>query len=664
MNLFSEELFPTPRAIGRKMVAKIKGDVNGDVKYWLEPSAGKGDLAAVIREPVTFEEFEEEMHPDEPGKRRRHRPHYWTDHHGRGHIDVIEIQPDLVHVLRAKNYDVVGHDWLEYNGTSYYDAIVMNPPFSRGAAHLLKAWDFLHNGEIVCLLNEETLLSPHTEERRRLLAIIESNFGEIDWLGPCFDDAERKTDVRVAMVYLKKVATDDSADMWASEVTQEKADGVNLSEATPNMPALRDKLGNMEHWYNMANTHWMEGIAHLRKARLYMNQNKVSDYANGNRDADFKTIAGMAIDNVFTSRAEFLRRHRRLAWTSVFQQMEFHKWLDSKQQERFMRDIERDSSVPFTADNIKSTLENVFLQRKKLFDESVARVFDELTSHHAGNTNTASEGWKTNDSYKVNERLVFPRGCHYDPTFGGRFDIQTHYTSAATLYDDIDRILCVLDAKPYEQLMKKNAYGWIGGTVGKALHDHFERIGRVQGQPFDGTFESQYFTGRFFKKGTVHLKWKRLDLLEAFNRTAAAGKRWIGENTQAQRPTKREEHDYPWDCRKPEGGHNFVDGKCSRCEEPEIDPLPLIQCELCRAVFEATGEQHCPLHPLPAPEIAAPVTKLLTAAEAEEDSSYEHDPFTDPHGCFDCDCNPCICEAIVKERTNDSDCESKQFLLF
>ena len=285
-------------------------------------------------------------------------------------------------VLRGKQYDVVGWDWLTYRSVSYYDAIVMNPPFSEEGEHLLKAWDFLHDGEIVCLLNEETIKNPYTEERKQLVKIIEQ-FGNVEFLGDCFSTAENKTSVNVAMVYLKKVAVDDTPDLWAKETTQEKEYRVNF-DGDPTMLAIRDNLGNMEHWFNMANEHWIRGIEHIRKAKLYMDQNKISDHGSSRED-DFEKILGMALSNVHTCRAEYLRRHRRLAWTSVFQQMEFNRWLDSKQQDNFMRDVERDSTIPFTADNIKSTLENVFMSRKKLFNESVARVFDDLCRHAVEN---------------------------------------------------------------------------------------------------------------------------------------------------------------------------------------------------------------------------------------------------------------------------------------
>ena len=43
------DFYPTPRHIARKMLAKI---TNKDAKYYLEPSAGKGDIADVIRQSL------------------------------------------------------------------------------------------------------------------------------------------------------------------------------------------------------------------------------------------------------------------------------------------------------------------------------------------------------------------------------------------------------------------------------------------------------------------------------------------------------------------------------------------------------------------------------------------------------------------------------------
>ena len=111
--------------------------ISNDAIYFLEPSAGKADIVEVIR-----------------GK----------SGYSRRKVDCIELSPEPNAILQDKDFRVVGSDFLDYAGVCYYDAIVMNPPFSNGDEHLLKAWDFLHDGEIVCLLNAETLNNPFTSQ--------------------------------------------------------------------------------------------------------------------------------------------------------------------------------------------------------------------------------------------------------------------------------------------------------------------------------------------------------------------------------------------------------------------------------------------------------------------------------------------------------------------
>lgn len=495
--MFGPDFYPTPRAVASKMLKKI----SKDAIHFLEPSAGKGDLATAIIKEGEFSG-------------------HWGGGRSKNRVDVIEASPDLVEILKSREgVSVVGYDWLTYAGVSYYDAIVMNPPFSQGAKHLLKAWDFLHAGEIVCLLNQETIDNPCTEERKRLAAII-AEHGNVESLGPCFSKAERSTDVNVAMVYLKKETEDDRINLWHTS-GQEKA--VNDDIGSPDMmPALRDKLGNMQHYYNQALEEMFKGFAHIRKSALFMEA--LGAGVRGDKDSrreEIEQILKMALSNVTAARAEFATQLRRGAWFHVFQQMEFTKWLDSKQTEELLRDLEKSSTVAFTTENIKGTLSNIFLSRNKLFEQSVWNVFVDLTKHFKGNTTgdigsgDGRAGWKTNDAYKVNERLVFPYGCSY--SYGG-FNLYSR-RDAETIYQDLDRVVCVLDGQRFEEIL----------TVSSILHHEFHR----SKEP--GTCESTYFHIRYFKKGTVHLKWKRKDLMQRFNITAAAGRNWIGADTQQEK---------------------------------------------------------------------------------------------------------------------------------
>ncbi len=478
--MFGTEFFPTPRSVTYKMMDKISSNAS----HFLEPSAGKGDIAEAIVE------------------KKRYRT---------THIDCIESSPELVAVLMDKDFPVVGHDWLTYEGVCYYDAIVMNPPFSNGDDHLLKAWDFLHDGEIVCLLNEETVKNPHTAARKRLAGIIEQH-GEVEYLGDVFSTAERKTGVNVAMVYLKKVSADDSIDLWAN-VTAEKSVKDDIG-GDANMLAIRDNLGNMQHYYDKANEHMHLAFQHIRKAGLYLGANGI--YLG----SDYDKILHLAFGNMNNAKAEFGRKHRRDAWMEVFNKMEFRKWLDKKQREEFVRDIQRNGNIPFTKENIKGTLENVFFQRGRLFEQSVANVFDELTRYYNGNTNH-TEGWKTNDSYKVNKKIVFPWGCRFEKDWRS---FRTVYGGSIDIYNDLDRILCVLSGKDFEECH----------TIAQAMESRFRALGSGVRQGFDNETESEFFHIKFWMKGTVHLTFKDKDLWARFNITAAKGKQWLGQQTQKE----------------------------------------------------------------------------------------------------------------------------------
>ncbi len=479
--MFTEEFYPTPQPVIKMMLQKV----SKNAQHFLEPSAGKGDIA----EALTKHNYNRSKN-----------------------VDCIEHSPELCAILQDKDFSIVGHDFLTYDGVCYYDAIVMNPPFSNGDEHLLKAWDFLHDGEIVCLLNEETIKNPCTKTRQRLEKII-TEHGHVDCLGDCFSTAERKTSVRVALVYLKKQAEDDSFDLWASD-TDETAINDNID--TDSMPAVIDRLGNMQRFYDEANMHMFKAFQHIRKAQSFMDANDITIYSS-----DLDSILGMAAKNINSAKAAFTRKHRNSAWHKVFSRMEFHKMLDKKQRDELLRDVDRNGNIPFTAENIKGTLQNVFAQRDRLFEQSVANVFDELCRYYDGNTNH-KEGWKTNDNYKINKKIIFPYGCQFNDKYGRYFDLRWgHYMD---IYNDLDRVMCVLTGRDFESCE----------TIGQCLKRKFEILGRDVKAPFDNETESRFFHIKFYMKGTVHLKFKDDAHWALFNKTAAKGRAWLGQNTQKE----------------------------------------------------------------------------------------------------------------------------------
>ena len=109
---------------------------------------------------------------------------------------------------------------------------------------------------------------------------------------------------------------------------------------------------------------------------------------------------------------------------------------------------------------------------------------------------------------------MFPWGVSYDKDFCG-FSLWNSGRRALDFYNDIDRVLAVLDGKTLDQVF----------TIGQALEGAFREDSRTPRK-----IRSEYFTIRFYKKGTVHLKWEREDLREKFCLTVAAGRKWIGDD--------------------------------------------------------------------------------------------------------------------------------------
>jgi len=173
----NDQYYPTPDWLGREMWKRFKGPV---VRV-LEPSAGDG---ALIRAAASRDLF--------VGSRR---------------VDAIEIDPSRHPALKAsdRRVAVVGYDFLEFKMGAIYSHIIMNPPFAQGAKHVLHAWNILYDGEIVALLNAETVRNAFSAERQLLVRLIEQH-GEVEFISDAFkgEGVARDTDVEVALVYLRK----------------------------------------------------------------------------------------------------------------------------------------------------------------------------------------------------------------------------------------------------------------------------------------------------------------------------------------------------------------------------------------------------------------------------------------------------------------------------
>lgn len=477
--MFDKEFYPTPPEVIAQMLrhADIKRD-----NYILEPSAGKGDILDYISKV----------------NRQYDTPKLYA----------IEQHPELRMILNEKNYKVIGDDFLEYNSDMHFDYIIMNPPFSNGDEHLLKAWDILHTGTIVCLLNSETVRNPHTKRRKLLNGIIADN-GEVYELGRAFDTAGRKTNVEVSMVVLKKVGDD----RFKFDIKYEKEQKMTLDEETlNNQIATNDVIANLVSFYDISKETVTEFLKAFQKIKFYTDPLIVKNY-NEERDILIDTLNCANTNEAYN---HFIEELKKRAWYKVLDQPSINKFVTSKVREDLSEYIRQKGDMDFTQRNIKNIITELMLNKENIFFECVVDTFDKMCSFDKNNQ-VHIEGWKTNSAYKVNKRVIMPYYISYSNN-GSWHSWNLDYRRGFTI-DDIDKAMCLIDGKDFAKMH---------GTR-EAIESQFNIIktdGYDNGCNNKG--ESAYFNFKFFKKGTLHLQFKDDKLWEQFNIMAAQGKQWIG----------------------------------------------------------------------------------------------------------------------------------------
>lgn len=481
--MFNPDFFPTSDEVIDKMLAPLSETYDTSFGYdktylkyrykILEPSAGKGNILDRI-----------------------------VSHYNAKKNDIccIEIEPELSSILVDKGYRVIDTDFLKYDQPYIFGLIVMNPPFSKGVTHLLKAWEVLSEGTVVCLLNAESIRNPYTAERQHLLTLIEEH-GSYEFIGAAFKDAERTTNVECVIVWLNKESKSN---------TQFNEDGFDRDEARENSEYVANPLASASMVQSLVDQ-FNQAVKLLVSrdkdlAQLLFYTNGIVRWVDTRSKNDLNT----QIDEL---KAGF--------WEHVFLKTGVGAATTSSFMEDFQRFSTRTSNLAFTVDNIMLVLEHFVLNSEQIMKDCVISVFDQATSYHEKNAvHPKGEGWKTNKSWKIAPKIIMPDGVDYDTKWG---NWHIDRWGKGNFYRDIDKVLCYLTGKKIEKIVQLH----------KAIDERCDMLSghhayEGRRERYDKEFDTEFFRVRFFKKGTVHLTFKDSDMLAIFNRAAAQGKNWVG----------------------------------------------------------------------------------------------------------------------------------------
>ncbi len=473
--MFNNSFYPTPFSLILDMFSKVDWKI---ANYILEPSAGSGSIIKQLRES------------------RRNCAGL--------KIHAIEKDDDLRNMLIGAGEKVVGKDFLTYAGLTQFDTIIMNPPFSNGDAHLLKAIDILYSGQIVCLLNAETLKNPCTNQRRELVQKLQQLDAEIEYKKNTFLDAERKTSVEVALVTIK---AERSIESDLLEGANDKAKDFKHEEIDDRINDLanRDTIIAIVDDYNFRVN---LGIDLIHKH--FVNSKYIGSYFS-------LRVSGVeereSCGSIQEKTNHFLEQIRHNYWEKVLKLPAFEKRLTEKKRKEFRETIKQNSDLEFTEANVRAFFENLMGSYEQTLIDAIEELFDTMTSKYAYDESIFCKnvhyynGWKTNGAFKVNKRVIIPR-IGINPYDYDKRRIRLHYETPGQL-NDIDKVMNYFDGK--------SSYVRMSEVAEKV--NQTEEITKI--------LESEYFKIRFYKKGTTHLTFKSEDIRRRFNIEVGKRKGWL-----------------------------------------------------------------------------------------------------------------------------------------
>lgn len=493
------DLYPTPEWLVKKMLNKVDFR-NQKIKNILEPSAGLGNIIDVINSDI--------------------------NRNSNYNICAIELDNKCRNVLLSKNVKVIDSDFLAYSGLEQFDLIIANFPFSDGDSHLHKALDVLFSGQIVCLLNAETIKNPYSNSRKDLVSKLNKLDAKIEYIQNAFSDADRKTNVETALIYISKIRDVETELFNDIESSEDSFDELKESFEI----ATKDNIGNIVKRYNQDKETVTNQIMDF-----YKNYKKVSKYLTlavigediQRHSQNVKQDTNELTEIMKNKLNYFSTKLKRDYWLEAMQLKEVSEKLTSKKKQELSSELNKYCNMDFTENNIKIFISNLMANYPKMIEEAIDEMFDKFTQYAfrdgRNQNNEYSKniymfnGWKTNTAFKVNKKIILPFSAEY----GNRL-----YSDKQNFLNDIDMVFNYFDDKGIENSLLEYTEP-TGYKTNISTTNTAEIVAGNLALGVTKNIKTRYFTITFYLKGTVHLVFNDLEMLRRFNIYVGKKRNWL-----------------------------------------------------------------------------------------------------------------------------------------
>ena len=527
------QFYPTPKELAEKLLDDVDWNFVNDV---LEPSCGKGDLILHMADIVNKDyrtyinvdgieidsylrsicdyRFHDEVTELLSKKNSIENKKYY-DHNLRKYVGLTEEDQSMVKELKYEidkrnfiHFHLVHDDFLTFDSRKKYDLIIMNPPFENGDKHLLKAIDIAekYGGEIRCILNAETITNPFTNSRKLLQSKLEKYGSRIEFAKNAFQDAERKTGVEVAVIKVSIPKLQKESDIYnrlKSEESERFKNRVRKDDVTD--VVVSDFIEQIVSRYNVEVDAGIELIEQYEALKPYI--------LNGfNEDKYNSPMITLKVGKHDADVNQYINSVRKKYWTELFNRKEFTGKFTNNLRDKYLEMVSNLINYDFSIYNINQISIKMMDEMTDGVKETILNLFDEMSKEYSWYPETKSNihyynGWKSNKAHKVSNKVIMPiHGIFSD--YSWQKETFKVYEAERTI-SDIEKVFDYLDD---------------GRTSECSLHGVLERAcqeGKTR------KIHCKYFDVSLFKKGTMHIQFTNLDILERFNIYAAMNRDWL-----------------------------------------------------------------------------------------------------------------------------------------
>ena len=187
-----------------------------------------------------------------------------------------------------------------------------------------------------------------------------------------------------------------------------------------------------------------------------------------------------------TAMKAITRNLDRGIWRDLMKKSGMLSIMDAQARDQRYNSLEKEDIPVVSEANILSTFEQLHLNKIDVFERGVINVFKGL-----------SWDYKTNSPCSFGKKIIVNNLVAHS-----RWGFSLNWGWRRDQLADLERMLFLLDGKPIPDNR---------GDVTTRLMEH------IRDNPSKDIYEDDFFSIRYFQKGTVHITFKRIDLTEKMN---------------------------------------------------------------------------------------------------------------------------------------------------